>query len=64
MKKIITTCVLLVFTFVANAQEGTTTNGVYEIKKVATADSVKASKLYVKALEVLSDQKHTVPGSL
>ena len=31
------------------------TNGVYETKKVLTADSVKAGTLYVRALEALSD---------
>lgn len=55
MRKIIFTCLMLFGAFVAYAQEGTMTNGVYELKKVATADTIKASKLYVKALEVLSD---------
>ena len=54
MRRTIFTGLLLVFALVAYAQEGTLTN-VYELKKVATADTIKASKLYVKALEVLSD---------
>ncbi|MBQ7462121.1 MAG: DUF4468 domain-containing protein [Bacteroidaceae bacterium] len=55
MKKTIFTSLLLAFAFVAYAQEGTFTNGIYELKKVVSADTVKASRLYITALEVLSD---------
>ncbi len=37
------------------AQESVLTNGIYEKKVVVTVDSVKASTLYVRALEALSD---------
>ena len=55
MKKVFLSLVLLMAGMVINAQDNPLTNGVYEKKVVVTADSVKASALYVRALEALSD---------
>ena len=51
MKKVFLSLVLLMAGMVINAQDNPLTNGVYEKKVVVTADSVKASALYVRALE-------------
>jgi hypothetical protein len=55
MKKILLSLVMLMVGMVINAQDNPLTNGIYEKKVVLTADSVKASTLYVRALEALSD---------
>ncbi len=55
MKKVFLSLVMLMAGIAINAQDNPLTNGVYEKKVVVTADSVKASTLYVRALEALSD---------
>jgi hypothetical protein len=55
MKKVFLSLVMLMAGIAINAQDNPLTNGVYEKKVVVTADSVKASALYVRALEALSD---------
>lgn len=55
MKKVLLSLVMLMVGMVINAQDNPLTNGIYEKKVVVTADSVKASTLYVRALEALSD---------
>lgn len=55
MKKVLLSLVMLMVGMVINAQDNPLTNGIYEKKVVLTADSVKASTLYVRALEALSD---------
>lgn len=54
MKRIIT-ALLVAASVAANAQTVELTDGVYEIKKVVTVDSVPANQLYTRALEALSD---------
>ena len=54
MKKVLLFA-LLIAAMTLSAQEVQLTNGVYEQKEVVTADSVKASTLYTRALEALSD---------
>lgn len=54
MKRIITALVVAA-SVAANAQTVELTDGVYEIKKVVTVDSVPANQLYTRALEALSD---------
>lgn len=46
---------MLIAGIAIHAQENPLTNGIYEKKVVVTADSIKASTLYVRALEALSD---------
>ena len=55
MKKLLLSLVMLIAGMAINAQDNPLTNGIYEKKVVVTADSVKASTLYVRALEALSD---------
>lgn len=54
MKKVLFLLVLMISASASYAQVELT-NGVYEKKIVVTADSMKAGKLYVRALEALSD---------
>ncbi len=54
MKKFLV-IILMMIGITVYAQESVLTNGIYEKKVVVTVDSVKASTLYVKALEALSD---------
>ena len=55
MKKVLLLMAMLIAGIVIQAQENLLTNGIYEKKVVVTVDSVKASTLYVRALEALSD---------
>jgi len=55
MKKVLLSLVMLMAGMTINAQDNSLTNGIYEKKVVVTTDSVKASTLYVRALEALSD---------
>ena len=55
MKKLLLSLVMLMAGIAINAQDNPLPNGIYEKKVVVTADSVKASTLYVRALEALSD---------
>lgn len=55
MKKVLLSLVMLMAGIAINAQDNPLTNGIYEKKVVVKADSVKASTLYVRALEALSD---------
>ncbi len=55
MKKVLLLHVMLIVGMAIHAQEDLLSNGIYEKKVVVTADSVKASTLYVRALEALSD---------
>lgn len=54
-EKICLSLVMLMVEMVINAQSSSLTNGFYEKKVVVSVDSVKASTLYVRALEALSD---------
>lgn len=51
MKKVLSIAIMLLTTIIVSGQG----MGVYEQKKIVEADSVKASTLYVRALEALSD---------
>ena len=55
MKKVLLLLMMLIAGIAIHAQEKPLTNGIYEKKVVVTADSIKASTLYVRALEALSD---------
>jgi len=55
MKKVLLLMAMLIAGIAIQAQENLLTNGIYEKKVVVTVDSVKASTLYVRALEALSD---------
>lgn len=55
MRHFLTLVCGLMMSITSLAQEVNLENGVYEKKLVVTADSVKASTLYVRALEALSD---------
>ena len=54
-KSLLSLVMLLIAGITINAQDNPLTNGIYEKKVVVIADSVKASTLYVRALEALSD---------
>jgi len=56
MKKVFLSLVMLLVAMTASAQAiEFNAEGCYEVKKVVKADSVKASTLYTRALEALSD---------
>lgn len=55
MKKFFLSLVMFMVGMAIYAQGSPLTNGIYEKKVVVTVDSVKASTLYVRALEALSD---------
>ena len=55
MNRVLLTISLFTATLLVSAQEPLLTDGVYEKKQVVSADSTRASVLYVRALEALSD---------